>query len=195
MHLWHVPFQMSLDVKPQKYLNPRPLLCFPLMPFQSESHYLKVNMTFSKEYLFMFCLSTSGRITYLPEFLISDENQGGYLWTCKDQVCQDYDGPLQTEKYHMTVSTCNQNSKVPGKPSNSFQKVLDDWVLKLWALNALFDTLKTLSWERGESNERTSASWKRTWMPIKMHLAEDIKPMKRSDLLLLLGQESCNYFY
>lgn len=168
---------------------------FPTHAF-TECHYLTVNFTFSKEYLLVFCASPLERALYhslwvfdfwwKPEWLLA------YL---RRSNVSDYDGLLQTVKHRMTVSTCNQNSKVLGKPSNLFYKVLDDWVLKLWALNALFNTLKTSCWERGKSSERTLASSKGTWIPIKMHLAEDIKPMKRSDLLLLLGQESCSYFY
>lgn len=41
-------------------------------------------------------------------------------------MCQDYEGSLQTVKHHKTVSTYNQNSKVLGKPSNSFHNVLAD---------------------------------------------------------------------
>lgn len=160
----------------------------------TECHYLPVNFTFSKEYLLLFCVSPLERTLYHSGFLISDENQSGYFCTSEDQMCQDYDGFLQTVKHRMTVSTCNQNSKVSGKPSNLFYKVLDDWVLTLCALNVLFNTLKTSCWVKGKSNERTLASSKGTWIPIKMHLSEDIKPLKRSDLLLLLGQESCNYF-
>lgn len=98
---------------------------FPTYAF-TECHYLTVNFTFSKEYLLLFCASPLERAPYHSEFLISDENQSGYLCTSKDQMCQDFDGLLQTVKHRMTVSTYNQNSKVPGKPSNLFYKVLDD---------------------------------------------------------------------